>query len=55
LNGEGELGEALICSIFYEGWKLEDAKFQELSITEIGSAFHDGLLWANDVVASLGN
>ena len=53
LTHKGPLGDALSCSTHYECWDLDQVGFQNLPMTEIGRAFVEGVVWANDMISSL--
>lgn len=55
LRREGNLGAGLTCANQFELWQLDDAKFQNLAIGEIGQAYMSGVVWANDIIAELAN
>lgn len=53
LHRDGELGDALACSLAYELWNIEQIQFKQLDIGLIGEIFLESVDWANSVVANL--
>ncbi|TAN47747.1 MAG: HDOD domain-containing protein [Methylococcaceae bacterium] len=53
LHRDGELGDALACSLAYELWNIEQIHYKQLDIGVIGEIFLESVDWANNVAASL--
>lgn len=53
LRQEGPMGECLACATAFENWQLEQAKFGSLSLGEVGQAYKDAVIWANEVMSSM--
>jgi EAL and modified HD-GYP domain-containing signal transduction protein len=53
LRGEGILGAGLDCASRFELWQVDKAHFQDLTIAQIGQAYLDAVVWANDITAEL--
>jgi EAL and modified HD-GYP domain-containing signal transduction protein len=53
LSRDGVMGECLNCAIEFEDWALERAKFRELALADVGQAYKDAVIWANEVMSSI--
>jgi EAL and modified HD-GYP domain-containing signal transduction protein len=53
VDREGELGEALRCTIEYECWHVDALRFRDLSLADIGQAYIDSVAWANEIAQDL--
>ena len=53
LRREGILGECLNCAGEFENWHLESVTFRNLNLADVGHAYREAVVWANDVMSSI--